>query len=199
MADGLWCIIAHSTGSFRVRARGVAYGISVIYDEGAGRNFRAFYATRRTSSAFFLSVVFSDRDTYQAFGDWLVNWGGRAADPSPNPPVQPYLRVTIPAIGFDKSGVLTSGVTFGESAGDITRSMMLQFLGARDVGVDVTLVHSSFKNVDREVSAEVPYFYPAGIQLSGSQKGDDAIYEDPDYLKAAPVDTSWKQGKKGVS
>lgn len=199
MAD-LWCYLsAQGVSSFRARARGVAYGIRLIYDEGNARNFRAFYVTKRTSGSFALSVMFSNVADYQAFGDWLQHWGGLAAEPVPSQRVQPFLRVTIPAINFDKSGVPTEGVTFGSTAGEVVKEMMIHFIGARDViGGTVNLGESTFKNVDLEVSPELPYFYPAGLQLKGDEKGEDTIYEDPDYLKAAPMDTSWKLGRKGV-
>jgi hypothetical protein len=93
------------------------------------------------------------------------------------------MRVTVPSRGFDKMGVPSSGVTFGDNRTTTVHRMTLTFVGTADpIGsfgtgnIKAPTAISQFSIPD-DPTHTLPYFYPGGTQLSGVDMGDDLLYD----------------------
>lgn len=171
------CLITVANfGHLHVRATRVVHGMSVVAyaSEGQSRTSKAFYSSKRTSGSFELRLIFSKNHTYRVVCDWLERYSRWAADPATD--ASP-VRVVIPVRNFDKTGILKSGVTFGDDVTDVTKSVDLAFVGSRDPYELDSPVLSQFALGERTDDPALPYFYPAARQLSGRSTGWDTLYD----------------------
>ncbi len=173
MSNGLLSVAGY--GEYRVTVTSISYGVQVVAgapDEA--RNHRAFYMSKRTGGRFSLGLVFTSQADYGNFGRWIQGYGMKVS----NPNAIGAMRVTVPVRAFDRVAVPVAGVTFGESVGQITYPMVLQFDGARETGDFKSPAVSKFQQADTGPE-ESKFFYPAGIQLTGMGAADDILYGVP--------------------
>jgi hypothetical protein len=195
------CLISVANfGHLNVRAISVSHGISVVAyaGEGTARRSKSFYPSKRTSGSFELELIFAKRDTYKVVCDWLERYCRWASDPNTNASA---CRVVIPNRDFDKTAVLKGGITFGDDVKVVAHRVMLSFVGSRDpISLSDPIV-SIYQPPADTSDPSLPYFYPAGPQLSGSQSGWDLLYDihegDQDALEQAILSGRRPPGRGG--
>lgn len=173
MSNGVLSVAGY--GEYVVTVTSISYGVQVV--SGAAdeaRNHRAFYMSKRTGGRFSLGLVFTSQRDYAKFGKWIQGYGKLVTEPN----AIGAMRVMVPVRGFDRVAVPVAGVTFGDSVGQITYPMVLQFDGAREAGDFKSPVVSTFEQAQTGIE-ESKFFYPGGIQLSGLGSPEDILYGAP--------------------
>lgn len=165
---------ASGYGDRRVAIIRVGYGITIDGSTDTARNYEAFYPKRVTQEGFVVTVVLAYHERAQEFAEWMEHYAHGLAEPGSA--IGP-MRVLVPAMGFDLTGVPTSGVVFGDKIGKWLFPMDLSFAGVADASEFHNPVVSRFKSATSNDRAS-RYFYPAGTQQSGNQ-GLDPLTRDP--------------------
>lgn len=158
-------------GTLYVKAERISHGMKVISSSSSSRFARALYVEARTSSSFSIDIVCTTEEEYAAVGAWIQGYGEKVSDPSGG---SHPVRVICPSRGFDRIAVPVR-VPFGANVKEVAYRMSIPFVGARDSVPDESNVTSTFVLPSSE-DVSLPYYYPAGTQLSGSGKGDDTLY-----------------------
>ena len=142
----------------------VEHGLVIMAEESASRMRRTYYQQRTYTDSFDIAVACLSYAHYAELASWLQGYGKRLADIGGN--LGPA-RVTVPSRQFDKVGVLTSGVTFGDSRPSVVYRMRLTFIAAGDL----QSVASNFKLPSGDTFV-APFYYPAGTQNNANGGGD---------------------------
>lgn len=165
---------ASGWGTIYVKVQTIGHGISVVSTSSTGRKARTLYITRRTSGSFGVTFICTSYDEYKALGDWIMGYGKRLATEAPS--VGP-VRMICPSRNFDKVAV-PKGVSFGDDAMTHTYPVSIDFIGSRDP-VPLTADYVSSFSLPADSDPSLPYYYPAGEQLSGEQTGVDSMFDVP--------------------
>jgi hypothetical protein len=167
-------ISVNGYGSRLVTVLSVAHGMEVVGEEARARRHRDFYPHYVSRGSVRVVVWFRDQPEADAFAKWLWTYSLRLADPSQQ--LGPA-RVLVPGFAFDRTGVIESGLVFGDDQGNPgTVAMALVFSGTADAASFVNPEVSRFTAAAKDQAAS-KYFYPEGTQQSGDE-GLDAIYRD---------------------
>lgn len=167
-------------GVIRVKATRVTHGMSIVEysTSGDSRRYSAFYPSKMTSGSFELDVIFSSHRGYEATAKWLQQYSRWVSNA--NTPTNP-VRVIIPDRDFDKTGILETGLTFGDTIGTSYR-MTLSFVGSKD---PVEMIGKNFSTFlipgPARKDAALPYLYPAGNPLKADEFGQDLFAIKPGY------------------
>lgn len=146
------------TGQRQVVCTRLSHGIKFEANESEARNKRILYPTRQSTGSFTLTLQFSKHKEYEGFNIWLVAYG-RAMSASMVPV---GMRVQVPGSGFDKRGVLQTGVTFGDSHDALTWTNNLQFVGVEDsISFKSSLLSKFLLPRNQEEISQ--FFYPASL------------------------------------
>lgn len=169
---------ASGYGQVGVVVSSFSHGMEVIGSSDQGRNRKAFYASARTSTAFSITILLgSDRTRYALFVLWLKSYCDRLA--SPNGGVAP-MRVRIPSRNFDRLAVPRSGIRFGDNMEEISRKLVINFIGARSPDDFANPIASQFVNT---TDADARYFYPGGVLLTAADDIEDALYGERSQMR----------------
>lgn len=186
--------IAQGYGVQGVPFVGASFGLEIISGEAHSSVNQTMYTTKVTNDSFNIVLVYADYGEYDGFSRWLQNYATSVVDPNSGVGA---CRVICPAQFFDKTGVPTTGIDFGDAYDAKTYTLQIAFEGAED---SITINDGSSPFWSTFVPAiadpvDAPYFYPGGIQLSGTQAGnDEAFYEAapnvPGYSGTLPIPSS---------
>lgn len=179
-------------GGRKIKVDMLNFGLTIVGQTDDSRNGRAYYPNFVSSGSFNLNVIFPSWREYVDFGNWMIEYGKRAANSvdSTGPMI-----VIVPSVNFSKVGMPSTGITFGDYVAAVSYQMSIHFTGARDPITKGSALTSKFINVKTTVDPEAPFFYPAGFQLSGTD-GIDTLYgSEVDPL----IDEEAKFGDRGVS
>jgi hypothetical protein len=171
------------TYKFSVRASQVAHGSQLVSDEAQARTRRAYYPHQVTAIPFALTVIIKGYKERVQFSNFLSDYVSRALDPSLSVSNFPTMLVTMPNRKFIRWGVPLNGIEWGNHVGSMIWTPTVSF----ETHVDQSLGQSTtdyrwisyFSMSAQSVSAspEIKYFYPSGIQLSGSQVPDVGAFD----------------------
>lgn len=195
------CVMSASGwGAIYVKVLTIGHGISIVANSSTQRFSRALYVEKRSSGSFGLVLVCSSPAEHKALGDWIMGYGRLAADPDGQ---VGSVRVVCPVREFDKVAIPDS-VTFGDTYDQITYPVSINFVGSRDPVPYTADFVSSFSMPSGD--PDLPYYYPAGHQLSGDV---DTLYDQTNVDRANRAATdrltaqyeAWKaaQGKSWQS
>lgn len=170
---------ATNYGAKRVTIEKVTYAVEFIADQDQTRMGRAYYAKQMTAAPFQIAIVCASHGEAQVLADWFKGYGDRAA--SGHAQVG-SMRVTVPSRQFDKMGVPSTGIVFGDDRTSVLYRMNISFAGTGDpIGglglVDTTAKGVSTFSMPEDESKILPHFYPGGVQLSGDDMGEDLLYD----------------------
>lgn len=177
-------------GSYKVHCTAIDYGLTIIATQDQARARRAFYVTKWLDDGFGIDIQFSTEAAFDKFCTWLRNYGRSIIQTNS---VVGVVTVSVPSRKFLKSGIpansggSSSPIPFETRVGMLAPKMHLDFVGTKDAfNVSEKSKYSHFQNPSKRaliLNPQIAYFYPAGTQLSGSQYGNDALYDDqPDLV-----------------
>lgn len=167
-------------GGFVCRVTGISHGMKITGEQQDARASQTFLTSRVVEDNFILSIVFTSYAGYAAFGDWMRGYIEKQSgvDSTAKP-----MRVIVPARNFDRIGVPTSPIPFGDDIAVITHQVKVTFVATIDP--NPTNFAKFFPAPNDTIFA--PYFYPAGTQLAGnSAPGVDFFYDNPGYFTPPP-------------
>lgn len=185
--QGLNTTLSYSYGgktyAFSVRAQEVAFGSRLVSDESQARTRRAFYPRQVTAIPFSLTVILNGYKERTQFSNYLNDYISRLMDPSLSVSNFPTMLVQIANRKFLRYGVPMSGIEYGDHIGSMMWTPTVTF----ETHVDPSLGEStgdykwiSYFQLDKSATdnaPEIKYFYPNGVQLSGSQVPDASAYD----------------------
>lgn len=163
-------------GTFVCRVTAVSYGMKIVGEQQDARASQTFLTSRVVEDNFILSIVFASYASFTAFGTWMQGYiakqGGGDSTAMP-------MRVIVPSRNFDKIGIPTSPIPFGDDITLVTHKVKVSFVAAIDP--NPTNFAKYFPAPNDTIFA--PYFYPAGTQLAAnSAPGVDFLYDNPGYF-----------------
>ncbi len=185
--QGLNTTLSYSYGgktyTFGVRTSEVDYGSALVADEAQARTRRAYYPHQVTAVPFSLVVIINGYKERVRFSNFLNDFVSRVLDPSLSVSTFPTMRVQVPSRKFIRWGIPLSGIEWGNHVGSMVWSPRVVF----ETHVDQSLGESVgdykwisyFKLESSAVkdSPQIKYFYPSGVQLSGSQVPDAGAFD----------------------
>lgn len=174
-----------TTHAFSVRTSAVKHGIQPIYTESEARVRKVYYPHRVSLSQFSIDVELLNEAEYIQLSTWLANYVDKALDTAADTYDQfPYMLVFIPSRNFYRRGVPVSGFQWGDKVGKVDWGFTVAFETVDDFGVD-GLQHVVNDSQSSQVTGKAltdittKYFYPSGIQLTGSNAPPDGTYAVP--------------------
>lgn len=185
--QGLNTTLSYSYGgktySFRVRAQEIAYGSRMVAAESQARTRRAYYPHQVSSVPFSIVPVLKGYKERVQFSNFVGDYIKRIQDPTLPVSSFPTMKVVCAARSFIRWGVPISGIEWGDHVGAMVWTPRVVF----ETHVDQSLGDTpgsykwtsffSFTPGALDRSPQLAYFYPAGIQLSGSEVPDAASYD----------------------
>lgn len=184
---GLNCNLSYSYGgktyAFAIRAQEIAYGSRMVAGESQARTRRAYYPHQVSSVPFSIVPIISGYRERVQFSNYIADYIKRVQDPSLSVSKFPTIKVVSAARNFVRWGVPVSGIEWGDHVGSMVWTPRVVF----ETHVDQSLgdTPGSYKWVsyfqldDSSVAAspQIKYFYPSGVQLSGSEVPDADAYD----------------------
>lgn len=181
-------------GERRVTVTTIDYGVGLQTSPVAhSRRGRNFFTIRRKSGSFEIGIVFTSHAEYESMMNWLKEYLFRTTIRESD--VYP-VRVIVPSRGFDMSGTLNGGLTYGDRVGQFTYKVTLSFGTGRDRLALNTGNNISEFNLPSAEDPALPYLYPAGSQLSGMMMGKDAILDTSEFDELPDIDTESTRTKR---
>jgi hypothetical protein len=171
------------TYQFSVRTSQISYGSQLVADEAQARTRRAYYPHQVTAIPFSLTVIINGYKERVQFSNFLNDYVSRAMDPTLSVANFPSMVVLEPGRKFLRWGVPLTGIEWGDHIGSMvwTPTVTFQTHVDQSLGQSTTDYKwiSSFSMSKQAVtdSPQIKYFYPAGIQLSGSEVPDAGSYD----------------------
>jgi len=163
------------TYSFSVRAQEIAHGSRMIADESQARVRRAYYPHQVSSVPFSIVPIIKGYRERVQFSNFLNDYVKRVQDPNIGVSNFPTMKVTCPARAFQRYGVPVSGIEWGDHVGSMVWTPRVvfethvdQWLGDSP-GAYEWVSYFVFGQGSLDRSPEIAYFYPSGVQLSGSE------------------------------
>lgn len=182
----------------------ISFGIEQRSQEAHSRQKQTMYAQQVLDPSFVIGMTFTDQPEYHDMFEWFRAYGYlvTATDSIVGP-----MRVLVPSRNFDKIGVPTSGMTFGDDVSAVTFKLNIVFEGTSDpVTTDsgsLSPYWSQFVLPGKAADQSAPYFYPGGVQLSGQYADEDSLYNlpspdvDVNLWTGKPLDFSTDSGGNG--
>lgn len=176
---GLNCTLSYSysgkTYAFQVRAQEIAYGSRMVAEEAQARTRRAYYPHQVSSIPFSVTPIIKGYAERTAFSNFLGDYVKRIQDPSLSVSSFPTMKVVCAARSFQRWGVPTSGIEWGDHIGSMVWTPQVVFETHVDQSLGDTpgsydwVSYFVFQKNALEASPQLAYFYPNGVQLSGDQ------------------------------
>jgi hypothetical protein len=171
------------TYTFDLRVQEVAFGSQMVAGESQARTHRAYYPHQVSAVPFSIVPILKGYNERTLFSNYLSDYVRRMQDPNLSVSSFPTIKVSMPNRRFLRWGVPVAGIEWGDHVGSMVWTPRVVF----ETHVDQSLGDtpgsyqwvSYFKLDDSAVerSPQIKYFYPAGVQLSGSQVPDSAAYD----------------------
>lgn len=169
--------IAPGFGLMPIPVVRLEHGIDLDSDaqEVHAREKQTRYTTRVNIDSFGVTLRYADREEYLRMTFWLTLWGAQLISQSSK--MLP-IRVVVPSLRFDKTGIPRGAIPFGESYTDSMYSLPITFEGTSSPITAGAQPGSGWwakfvlPTNDRQVSEQ---FYPAGVQLGGATD-EDSLY-----------------------
>lgn len=171
------------TYKFAVRVLQVAYGSQLVAEEAQARTRRAFYPHQVTAVPFSLVPVVKGYQERVQLSNFLNDYVSRALDPALSVAKFPTMLVTVPSRRFVRWGVPLSGIEWGDHVGSMvwTPRVVFQTHVDQSLGQSTTdykwISYFSMPVHGLQMSPQIRYFYPSGIQLSGNEVPDAGSYD----------------------
>jgi|SRR5882757_330775 len=169
--------------TFQVRTSEIAHGSQLVSEEAQARTRRAYYPHQVTAVPFSLVVIINGYKERVQFSNFLNDYVSRAMDPSLSVASFPSMLVMESGRKFLRWGVPLSGIEWGDHIGSMVWNPRVTF----ETHVDQSLGQSttdykwiSYFSLPASAvsnSPQIKYFYPNGIQLSGSQVPDAGAFD----------------------
>jgi hypothetical protein len=153
-------------GTRTVLLESIGHGMTVISDTAEARDLQAFYTTKTVESGFDIGLAFISYDRFRSWSAWMQEYLRRLGAGAFGP-----MRVKCPKFGFDKLGIPSSPIPFGDDRKTVIYRVSMTLIGATnptEVSVNNKLI-SQFRNAGNDTTI-APYFYPSGQKAVG---GDD--------------------------
>jgi hypothetical protein len=185
--SGLNTNLSYSHGgkkyAFSLRVQEIAHGSRMVAEESQARNRRAYYPHKVSSMPFVIVPIIKGYRERVQFSNFLADYIKRVQDPSLSASNFPTMRVTCSVRNFERYGVPTDGIEWGDHVGSMVWTPRVAF----ETHVDQSLGDSPgkydgisyfvFSEGSLERSPQIAYFYPSGVQLSGSQVPTESAYD----------------------
>lgn len=185
--SGLNCTMSYSYGGktyvFKIRAQEIAYGSRMVAEEAQARTRRAYYPHQVSSIPFSVIPIIKGYAERTAFSNFLGDYVKRIQDPALSVSAFPTMKVVCAARSFQRWGVPTSGIEWGDHVGSMVWTPRVVF----ETHIDQTLGDAPgsydwvsffvFQKNALEASPQLAYFYPSGIQLSGAQVPAEGTFD----------------------
>ncbi len=213
---GLNTTLSYSYGgktyTFKIRTQEIAYGSRMVAGESQARTRRAYYPHQITSVPFSLVPIIKGYQERVRFSNYIADYIKRVQDPSLSVANFPTVKVVCAVRNFVRWGVPISGIEWGDHIGSMVWTPRVIF----ETHVDQSLGDTpgsykwvSYFQLDQssiDASPQIKYFYPSGVQLSGSEVPDENAYDKvtsiqdiqdiinggtPGGSNAGDVDQSW--------
>lgn len=169
--------------TFQVRAQEIAFGSRMVAGESQARTRRAYYPHQVSSVPFSVVPIIKGYQERVQFSNYLADYIRRIQDPGLAASSFPTVKVVSSTRNFVRWGVPVSGIEWGDHVGSMVWTPRVVFETHVDQSIGDTpgaYKWASYFQLDKssvEASPQIKYFYPAGVQLSGSQVPDDAAYD----------------------
>jgi hypothetical protein len=142
---------------------GINYGLNA--EESHSRQTKAFYPHRRHQGSFTLTFAHMHWSEYNAAMSWFAQFAVNALAMAANDPAI-YIDVSMPSRDFVRSGIPTTGMTFGDHTASMVFNPAITFISARDSSDPQAGIVSS-NQVSRWSGSSDPfptaYFYPGSV------------------------------------
>lgn len=193
------CTIAVQTyGERRVVVTRLAFGMELITssNEDQSRAAKQFHTAKVAYGSFHIGITFTSWEARESFNQWVETYIRRLTNPG-----RQYLypmKVTIPARNFERIGIPSGAIRYGDEVARATYPVTMSFHAAIDPQkANFSELTATFKAPEADDPA-LAYLYPAGEQLSGLQKGSD-FAEFDETLTINEVEHSISGGSSGSS
>jgi hypothetical protein len=183
-------LVAPNYGTAAVRAQTLGYGITITAEEDTHRAGRTFYPREVKEAPFRIGLVYGKWADYTRISNWLRGYLVRSRD------IASAMRVVIPSRGFDRYGILSSSVPFGDSVPATSWKIQLSFEGAADPKSVQDALVAKFV-LPANDTEHAPFFYPGAIQLSGNSSAGDALGVFDPGVYGLPASTNPSSGGGG--
>jgi hypothetical protein len=171
------------TYAFSCRVKEIAFGSRMIASESQARTRRAYYPHQVSSVPFSIVPIIKGYKERVQFSNFLGDYVKRVQDPSLSVSKFPTMKVSSNTRKFLRWGVPVSGIEWGDHVGSMVWTPRVVF----ETHVDQSLGESTrdyqwisyfvFSAGSLQRAPQIAYFYPSGIQLSGSQVPDADAYD----------------------
>jgi hypothetical protein len=169
--------------AFSVRTAEVDFGSQMVADEAQARTRRAFYPHTVSAVPFSLVVIIKGYRERVQFSNFLNDFVSRTLDPSLSVSSFPTMRVQVASRNFIRWGIPLSGLEWGDHIGSMVWTPRVVFETHVDQSLGETVKDYkwvSYFQLDAsavQASPQIKYFYPSGVQLSGSQVPDAGAFD----------------------
>lgn len=184
---GLNTVLTYSYGGktyrFDLRAQEIAFGSRMVADESQARSRRAYYPHQVSSMPFSIVPIIKGYVERVQFSNFLSDYVQRVQDPSLPVSKFPTMKVVSSARNFIRWGVPVTGIEWGDHVGSMVWTPRVIFETHVDQSLGDTpggYQWASYFKLDSsavERSPQIKYFYPSGVQLSGSEVPDAESFD----------------------
>lgn len=169
--------------AFALRVKEIAHGSRMVADESQARNRRAYYPHKVSSMPFSVVPIIKGYQERVQFSNYLADYIRRVQDPSLSVSKFPTMRVTVASRNFERYGVPIDGIEWGDHVGSMVWNPRVTFETHVDQSIGDSpgnynwISYFSYSDGALDRSPQLAYFYPSGIQLSGSEVPIGAAYD----------------------
>jgi hypothetical protein len=169
VTDTVICTSANAVLSYRhggvnlakVRCSQVGVDYSVNSEESHASQHRAFYPHRRSQGTFSMVIDLKGQAEFNRVMQWFHSYAKIAL--SPGMVVPPPMSVVVPSRDFNRLGIPTTGIQFGDYIGSMVFSPQVVFLSVSDLkDLSTSILSSRLASTTQEKNADpaTKYFYP---------------------------------------
>lgn len=181
-------ISARGYGERRFSVASLQHGMSVVTGgTSTSRTRQWFHAKKVTSGSFSLVATCSSYEDYVDATNWLSGYMTLRSDPTVGDRYG-ALRVQIANVNwdanvvvpFDKTGILTSAVPYGDRYDSVVYRISMSFEGAgSEIDLSGELNTGVFSRPLEEQNSDFRYFYPFTAISRIAQAEDERVYGSP--------------------
>lgn len=153
------------TNIAKLRCSNVGIAYSQNADESHAREHRAYYPHRRSQGSFNVVVDCKQWVEFNSTMAWFRDYATAALDLDAGP-TSPPMSVQVPSRNFNRLGIPTQGVQYGDYVGSMVFSPQISFLSVSDPNDATTgILNSNQVSATFEPTSDPAnnYFYPDSI------------------------------------